>query len=475
MAIIDLGVLGSASEPGEPDPARGLWRAWRVGPELRIGGLVALLVATMVSAAPLARPIVVSTIPADLGAVRFTNGDQLFVIGRVPGDTDGAAGGRDDDQTDRPEGPPAVDVLAGGDGERVIAAYQLPEVRGLWQVPLPVADLGARRGRLGYQFTDDETLLVSAFDLTGAAGTAALDTRTGAVIWRAGGMVSAVTVGGNAVLWSPAGSADPNVARALAGAAVLRGVDAATGEPRWSLALPVGSETGFDLVDERLRRLVEITPAGGARVRDPETGQVLRSAGLLKEHSVRPGRITVVAGLLIVHSDDDTVVGYGVERLEWRWSIGMNAGAGRILPCGDELCVVSEPTGVRVLDPHGGTTRWFRPDWSMLDEIDGHLLVTAPPARLEETVVVDLVTGAVLGELPRWRLIGKEPGSGAWLVRYADAGEAWIARLDAKGVRPRAVARLTGVSGDCVAARDVIICRRIDGSLGTWRIPPSAR
>jgi hypothetical protein len=63
---------------------------------------------------------------------------------------------------------------------------------------------------------------------------------------------------------------------------------------------------------------------------------------------------------------------------------------------------------------------------------------------------------------PGGLLIGMRAGRDGW---------AWIAELHPATRTARVLGVLRDVSGDCAAGPSLIMCRRLDGSVGVWRIP----
>lgn len=445
MATIELGEI-SASPPVEPErhaprqrpPSRGL----------RVGVLLLLSLLTMAGAAVAPGPLPEAGVPARLGAGVFTGGDRLIV----------------------------ADPVNIRENQQWLTAYRLSDGTRLWRVPMPL------RGNAGPWTVVDGTLLMGAeWGAVIPSETVALDLATGAERWRRLAWLDGVTPAGEALLWTrrlgdwTQGEERPGT---------LRAVSLATGSERWSVPLPAGTvrayehDTGWSARrgDGRLRQLVTALPSGEVQVRDLDSGRVVRAARIPGPETGRRN-IEVAAGLVLNHAGRDGVTAYALESLTPLWTLtrATNPREYGPLPCANLLCIYGETGGVRALDPRTGRVLWTEQRrWGTLLAADDRLIAVdgqASRAHPRSLMVVDPATGAVLRDLGVWNVLGPAPGGGLLAVRPGPQERTWVARLDPETGTYRLLDRLRDVSGDCQTGSGVLHCRRMNGSIGIWRLP----
>lgn len=440
--VIDLGEV--RRDPPEPTPEP----PWSPARRRWLAGLAAAatLAVTLGAGAPLPRPLAEASIPARLGDIAFAEGDRYYVIESGRG---------------RP--------LA----SRTITAYALPDARQLWRMPFRVE--GAVRG-VGAAGGD---LLVStqldAGELFEAVETVAVAEDTGRELWRRRAHVEGVTpVRGNILLWT---SVD-GVPAADTGRETLDAVAPSAAEVRWSYRVPAGGWLSYRYADERPTHVVTLLPAGRVEVRDLEDGRVVAAAdGLLPPRQpAEPARYVQVAGdLLLVREDRQSITAYGLAGLDLRWRAPVDPSTEYVSSaCGRLLCVVSRIRGMRVLDPATGATLWSSDRWSDPRLAGGHLVVNGGDRRTgrDLLVVVDPDTGRQAGELGEWTTLGPAGDGGRLLGVRVDPRtlRAWFAWLDPDRLTVRVVHVADEVTGDCEARAGAVICRRLDASVGVWRL-----
>lgn len=437
--VIELGEVWHEPPAPPPEPA------WSPAHRRLIAGLVAAatLGVTLCAAAPLPHPLTEATIPAALGDVAFGEGDRYYVI-------------------DGSHGRPA--------GTRTIAAYGLPDARLRWRAPLPIT--GAVRG-VG---TAGGQMLVSTHpNLLESVETIAVAENTGRVMWRRRAQFEGVTPGrGNAILWtSPDG-----VPAADTGREALEAVDPATAAVRWSYRVPLGGWLAYRYDDQRPVQVATLLPSGRVEVRELEHGHLVAAADNLlpPRRPAEPTRFVQMAGdLLLVRQDRKVVTAYGLARLERRWSAPVDPTNEFVsTDCGATLCVLSRLGGVRVLDPATGVTRWANPAWSSPRRAGDRLVVNKTERRPGRgpLVVADPGTGRQLGTLGDWTPLGPAAPDGRLLGVRTDLNtlRAWFAWLDPATLSVRVIQTAADITGDCEARADAILCRRLDATVGVWRL-----
>ncbi|MDG4829798.1 PQQ-binding-like beta-propeller repeat protein [Solwaraspora sp. WMMD1047] len=460
MAAIELGEMSAASTAHRPPAGRPrpvATRAVRRMPRWpRLGGTLAVLLAGVAAAAPVARPPAEATVPARQGALTISAPDRIFVAD--------------------PPGEAAA-------GDRWLAAYRLPDGAPLWRVPMPLS------GPLGNSLVLGGTLVLTVdWSSVARRETVGLDAATGLVRWRRTATLEGVTAAGDVLLWAAPGQT--TVTDNPPG--TLLAVAAADAAQRWSLPLPAGTLRSYRYergptgdpgevaaaADRsgpvRATALVVSRPGGRVEIRDLAAAAVLRAADLPGRGPVGASLPARVAGdLLLVDDGSRTVTAYGLDRLDHRWQLTRDPGReyGPI-PCGAGLCLYRRHGGVRAADPATGRTVWTDGRWENLTRVGDRLLASRSGAvGAAPLTVLDPATGEVRGELGAWQVVRVVAGAGRLTgVRVAPDGTAWVAELDPAAARVRVLQPLRDVVGDCAAEPGVLICRRLDGSVGVWRI-----
>lgn len=438
--VIELGEVRREPLPPAEEPA------WSSAHRRWVGVLVGVttLVVTIGAAAAPTPPLPEATIPAGLGDTAFAEGDRYYII-----------------NSDRRVG---VD-------SRTITAYALPDARLLWQAPLALAGAVRGVGRAGGQL-----LISTQPELLEAVESVAVREETGRVLWRRRALFEGVTpVRTHVLLWTSSDGAPT----AGTGREVLEAVDPATAAVRWSYRVPTGGWLSYRYVDNAPTHVVTLLPSGRVEVRDVEDGRVLVAADLLPPRSpAEPASYVQLAGdLLLVRDDRQAVTAYGLQRLDRRWTAEIDLANERVsTACGTTLCVLARTGGVRVLDPATGRVLWSNARWSSPHRA-GALLVAFVTDRDDWSgpmVVIDPDTGRQVGELGDWIPISAVDADGRMIGKRTDLGtsRAWLARLDPATGSVRVLRVADDVTGDCDARAGAIICRRLDASVGVWRLAP---
>jgi hypothetical protein len=436
--VIDLGELASAGRPQVRAAAAAR------PPDLyrRVLFAITIVLAALLSGAahigPPAPPLI---IPARLGDTTFVVGDRLFVV------------------TGGPESP------GGSMQKKIISTYALPAGALLSQTTVAVT------GAIYDVAAAADTVLVSyQVSSFGAETTVALAAGTDRAIWRRPARLLGVSPPDGLVVLR---ENSPGF-----GPLHWYGIDLASGDVRWRVEQPVDgfvTETGY--VDGFPRRLVAVNLTGRLEVLDTASGAVIASTTIaMPGEWARSGIALWPAGDLILAGDHAGVTAYAMSDLTERWHAAVDLYSSYVGPsCGDALCLFSpRGAGIRVLDRATDRDRWASDRWSYGDRVGPSLVVGGGDGsrRNPALTVVDLATGRVRGDFGRWQGIGPALPDGSLIgLREQAAGDVvWYARLDPAAVRVRVLGAAEYVSGECQDAPDVLICRRVDASIGIWRL-----
>ncbi len=436
-ALIDLGEVpapgreraGTVAAPRRPVPYRAV-----------LGALAALLIAMTTGAAHRGPPPAPTVIDARLGDTMFVGADRVFVVGAGP------------------------ELLASGVQSKTVREYALPDgalvSRTTVVVSGAVFDVTSAGGML---------LVSYQVDTAGTEATVALAAGGDRALWRRPSRVLAVSPRDGLVLLR---ENSPDV-----GGLDWSGVDLATGTVRWSLRQPVrGFTTPADVVDGFPRRLVSATDAGDLEVRDTVSGAVTATA-TVPVRSRQPGADVPVwpTGDLVLVGEPDGTTAYTLAGLTRRWRSPADL-AGRWVQDGcAAICSLSWQGGLRMLDRTTGRELWADRRWNYVDQIGRYLVAseTTGPNRSPGVAIVDPESGRVRGDFGDWQPIGdRQPDGTVHGLREELADDTvWYARLDPRTLAVRVLGRADRVSGDCHAAdAGVLVCRRIDASIGIWRL-----
>ncbi|MEH1013088.1 PQQ-binding-like beta-propeller repeat protein [Micromonospora sp. CPCC 206060] len=442
MSLIDLGELRGESVP-DPGP-RPVRRDIRL---LRAAGVLVLTLLALSAAVP-PQPLAEAVVPARLGARVHIAGDLLLVAD--PPDLTG--------NSDNP--PPQV------------IAYRLPQAREVWRQASPFPTSGEIQGveRVG-------DLLV----LFGGGGhgpearswSVAVGAADGVARWQFPGGSHGFTAGGLPLFWESDGTT---------GTETLRAVDPQTGRVRWSLPLPAGVTVTMRPRQDRAESLLAVDLSGKLTTYRADSGERTGTAELPAAGPLLAYRTIVgVHDLLVATDTGGTVTAYGYPGLDRRWSMQLDERQSEFhpLPCGRYACTF-HLGGMQILDPATGRVLAADQRWQFILAVGDHLLVTSAhelSTSVDPVWVVDPGTSRVVGDLGRWRLPLL-----AWVGVY-EAGEPvigiridpvsrrmLIAELDPTESRARVLGAVQSISGECHTGSGVLVCRRMDGSVGVWPV-----
>ena len=254
------------------------------------------------------------------------------------------------------------------------------------------------------------------------------------------------------------------------------GIDLATGAVRWTLRQPArGFIAPVDDAGGFPRRLVSATDTGALEVRDTATGAVTAAATVPLRRGP-PGSDVPVwpAGDLVLVGEPGGTTAYTMPGLVRRWRSTADL-AGRWVQDGcAAICSLSWQGGVRVLDRATGRELWSDERWNYVEQFGPHLVASdnSDAERAPTVDVVDPATGAVRGGFGAWYPVGdRHPDGTVYGVHAEPAGDTvWYARLGPGTTAVHVLGRADRVSGDCRITADVLVCRRIDATIGIWRL-----
>ncbi|GAB3173486.1 outer membrane protein assembly factor BamB [Micromonospora palomenae] len=421
MTVIDLGEVGHDVEPVRPPrPPRPVGRPVR----LALVALLALL--GLAAAAPGSPPPVRVAVPAGPDPGQLV-GDDLFVRS-VP-----------------------TAALMG----RELTAVGLEDGRIRWRSPVPA-------GHHLVVLTEVGGDVAVTSDPGGEPVSAVLDHTDGRVRWRQPGV--AVPTGDGGLLLE---DAEPD-------RVAVRGVDVASGSPRWSAAIGPGA-IGYRYDDRGITQIVLVAHDGRVEVRDRITGQLRRTFRIPPARGPMRETVQVVGDALLTDAGSGQVAAYHLDTGDLRWRRPLDPAAPFVQACGDAVCL-GQRSGVRVLDLTTGRLRWADDRWSPLWLVDDRLLAVNSGGGPETFALLDPATGRVRSELGPWQIVGADTSGGRLVgrpllvTRAVSGGRQLLGELDVGTgeVRPRDV--LPGGWEFCTHRGRTVVCWRANGEQGVWRL-----
>jgi hypothetical protein len=419
--MIELGVVPDEPPAGPPPPPR-RWRPL-------FGAVAGVLLVLLGGAAPVPRPSAPVIVTAELGERTQVRAGRLYVIG-MP----------------QPVGSPQK--------RQTIRAYALPDARPLYEQTVAVT------GEIVDIQPAGDLLLILERDYDGAEQTT-IAVRPGAAepLWRRPGILIGLTPGGPAVFGAS------NVGDEVTTAVEWRGVDLATGEIRWTVRKAPGERAAADSYGGA-PRLLYVLRAGRLTAYDTRDG---RPAGEVALPGIQPSTAVLwpLAGRVVVSGDAGTTV----------LDAGLTVAAhtARSLrdyltadDCGELICVYGADDSLAGLDPRTLEKRWSVRNSGYSLWLGGYLYTLAASDAAPRITRADPVTGRAPGRLDGWQFT---PGTGpAVYLRHEERGRVWFGELDQDRFRVRPLVAAEGVTAECQIAGEVLICRKINGGVGVWRL-----
>jgi hypothetical protein len=436
--VIDLGELPHGPQSRARPTSR---------PPLRVRPLLTFLAVALVAALTGAvhRPAVPgpAIIAARLGDTTFTARNLYFVVG-------------------------ASDLRATSPVQnKVISMYALPGATLLSRTPVAVSGAIMRVDAIGAVI-----LLSQQVDTVGGQATTAVAAGSGRVLWRRPARLIGASPSGALVLLLDSGTD--------AGPLHWYGVEPSTGVARWAQEEPITGSTDLAYGSgDTPARLVTATVTGQLTVRDPETGTVTATAVVPAPAEWRRQGLNIwIVDDLLLLGGRGGVTAYDLADLRARWRSAVDLTEVFVLPvCGDAICFFGRFGGLKVVDPGTGLLRWGSTQWAAAQRVGPYLLARGSERAggQQPLTVLDSGTGRERGTFGAWRPVGNPRPDGRIIgVRERPADQrVWYAMLDPAAMTVRVLGVADQVSGDCDVSSDVLVCRRLDSSVGVWQLSPS--
>jgi outer membrane protein assembly factor BamB len=405
-------------------------------------GLTVVLVAMLTGAVRAPGPVRPTIIPARQGDVTFAVRDRYFVVAAA-----------DERATSRIQ-------------NKIVNVYALPAGTLLSRTPVTVSGAITNVDAIG-----DVVLVSQQLGTVGGETTVAVAGGTGRVLWQQASRLVRASPSGRIAL----------LADNVRGVGPLSwyGVDPHSGVPVWSQEQPQTGNTDLSYgAGDTPTRLVTAAVDGQLLVRDPETGTVTASAVVptFDEWRRRGLNVWTVDDLVLLGGSDG-ITAYDLTDLRPRWHNDIDLTQVFVLPvCGDAICLFGRFGGLKVLDPATGLLRWGTDRWAVARRVGPYLLTSGNDRATgqQPLVVVDAADGRERGSLGIWQPVG-EPLPDGRIVgtrdRLSDTGRLWFALLDPAALTVQVLGAADSVTGDCQVSADVLICRRLDSSVGLWPLP----
>ncbi|MGY0002523.1 outer membrane protein assembly factor BamB family protein [Micromonospora sp. I033] len=423
MTVIDLGELRDDAPP-EPSTRR----PRSVGRPFRTVAVLLVALVTLAAATPLPRAAA-RTLAGGLAATAFVSGDRVYVV-------------------------QPLDPQRGGADRQLVAYRVAGPPRTLWRTRLPAGVATSVWEQ------DGAVLLVGRTAGDSGWETVGFDARTGRVSWRQPGVAF------------PAGEALLMQVPEVSGRQPIRRVAVRDGRTLWSApGTPDDLELSFG--PSGVDRLVHLPAAGETAVYDAASGAKLVARDLRPGDLPTRERTLLAAGMLLAIRDaGGTVTAYDLDTLQRRWTAELPL-VGYAERCGGLLCATRQTGGMWALDPGTGAVRWTDDRWTgTLVAAGGRLLVVASTATGNTLAVVEEATGRLVADLGRWEVIPQDEFDGRlYGVRRTEDGRLLLAELDPVTGRAEVREVVSGVINDCRLGAKLLVCRRLDGGFGLWRLP----
>ncbi|GAA2474145.1 hypothetical protein [Winogradskya humida] len=256
------------------------------------------------------------------------------------------------------------------------------------------------------------------------------------------------------------------------------GLDLVTGQRRWTVAEPPQGFTFLAGED----RLIQATTDGTVTIIETAGGTVVRAAKLPDTQSWPGLGISLMpVGDLLLAGGPKRVTAYAMRDLTQRWTATFDLQQRFVLPdCAGGLCVVGFEGGLEIHNAATGAPRWRQPGWATVTPAGSALIVSGDNGAgaynaLYPLAILDGATGKRLADFGRWRMTGVLRADGTAIVTHLTGDVLNIGLLDPAARALRVLGTAAGISGDCDATPDVLICRRVDASIAIWSMPKLTR
>ncbi|GGL13938.1 outer membrane protein assembly factor BamB family protein [Mangrovihabitans endophyticus] len=428
--LIDLGeARGPAPSPtARPVPRRAV-----------LALLAVAMLATLTGGAHRVPPPGPTAIPARLGDTMFVTSDRLFVVSR-----------------EDPARTAAVET-------DLVSAYALPSGR------LESRTTVAVTGQIYFAAAAGATLIVSyRSESADSTVTVALTAGGDRALWRRSASVIGISVPDSLLLLQTE-DAGPGE--------VYQGVDLATGRRRWSVRVPGRVDVTAALADPetgetgRTALITAVEPDGRLTVRSSRTGATIAATTV----PTPVGPLWQAGDSILVGVPGGTMA-YRTGDLTRLWRTSLDLTGSWVNPsCAAIICVIHRSGGTTAVDAATGRKLWRSYRWSATGQVGDNLLAYpvyggSGPVDAAGPGILDPATGRVLGTFDKWTVVNSVASGGdrIGLREESNGPVAWYGRIDLDSMTVRLIGAARDVSGDCQTTRDVLVCRRMDASIGIW-------
>ena len=242
----------------------------------------------------------------------------------------------------------------------------------------------------------------------------------------------------------------------------LRGLDLATGAPRWSRSFP-GSV--FSTLSEGPETTVVVLTSDKLMLLSPTTGAVLRERAVPVLDGARAEEGEVVDDTVLVHygsfGTGGLVTAYALDTLDELWRQDQPDPAGNSAYCPGLTCVRNSDELI-VLDPRTGAERWRIADTDVFAFGADSVLEVQGQTRPLRTA--DVATGEPRIDLDQWRYNFPVQGGRAYVFGRPDSDRSTVfglLRQGATAVQP--LGRLPDLTVQCQAVPGLLACRAAAG------------
>ncbi|MEV4630172.1 PQQ-binding-like beta-propeller repeat protein [Micromonospora sp. NPDC049523] len=364
-----------------------------------------------------------------------------------------------------------------------VAAYEPRQGRLLWTAEYDRDDGAA--GVLGRQVAD-VLLIWTVRDE--AAGTTAVDARTGEVRWSVPGEMQTMIDDRTGLTMEevfPADAKPVEPSAALSASyyysasgdaylveplgTVVRAYDLGSGEALWS-SVPVANATATRWSNTPLAEsaaVVVTTVNGQVEQWDARTGKARQS---LPAVTVEPPAVVVAGDLLLVQRADGVLTAYAVDTFTERWHRVLGSPEVSVNSCADQPCV-GNGSGWTLLDPGTGKQTGPKTDPTTVRVSVGSHVVELRMEDGDLARTVDPATDRTLTDLTGWEgMTTPPPGEPALLTQTSRTGAGtWFGLLEPGATEVHLLGMVPYQAEHCQIEADIIVCQDQSDALRIWR------
>ncbi|GAA1605742.1 PQQ-binding-like beta-propeller repeat protein [Actinoplanes couchii] len=257
------------------------------------------------------------------------------------------------------------------------------------------------------------------------------------------------------------------------------GVDTRTGAIRWQVAQPAGGHLTLRGAGDPAAypaRIYTLRPDGVIEARDTADGRLAGSVRTTIPVD-KDTQFWSAGGLLLAGHPSTGTIAYGDDDLGERWRRGAPGLPENSSPaaCRAVICLIERPGQLTGVDPATGRELWSVAEsqvWGLSQPVGGHLLISDGDPVDAKLSVLDTATGRSVAVPGGWRSggPGPEPDT-AWVYLVRTPGyQMRYGVLDLATGQVRVLGAADEIAGDCTFESGALVCRRLDSSVGVWRL-----